>query len=91
VTAWIRPCSMGNCVEYRRVGGRVEIRDSARQHEVAWFSTAAWDAFVDHLRGSPQNAADAPGVPPHAAGTANASTAPLSPRNHTRVTHRGAA
>lgn len=47
---WRKPCSGGDCPEYRYVGGRVEIRDSARPAEVAWFTQASWEAFVATLR-----------------------------------------
>lgn len=47
MTEWFRPCSGGDCPEIRYVGGRVEIRDSARPAEVAWFRPPAWREFVD--------------------------------------------
>lgn len=46
MTDWIKFCSGGDCPEIRYVGGRVEIRDSARQAEVAWFTQESWEEFV---------------------------------------------
>jgi hypothetical protein len=43
-------CSAGGCVEVRAVGGRIEIRDSARPAEVAWFKPADWAAFLAGVR-----------------------------------------
>lgn len=56
------PCSGADCPEYRYVGGRVEIRDSARPAEVAWFRQEAWEAFVEALS-TPRSL---PGFPTHA-------------------------
>jgi len=50
MTEWRKFCSGGDCPEIRHVGGRVEIRDSARPAEVAWFSERSWVEFVDALR-----------------------------------------
>lgn len=45
MTDWIKFCSGGDCPD-----GRVEIRDSARQAEVAWFTQESWETFVDALK-----------------------------------------
>lgn len=92
MTGWIKPCSLGNCPEYRHVDGRVEIRDSARPTEVAWFRAEAWDAFVAHLlAGRPQIAGDASGVAAPAADPTRRHTTPHSPTNHTCGIHGGPA
>lgn len=39
-------CSGGECPEVRVSGGRVEMRDSRRPHEMAWFTPAGWAAFI---------------------------------------------
>ena len=48
MTSWQRSsfCSAGGCPEVARRGGRVEIRDSQRQAEVAWFSEEDWALFL---------------------------------------------
>ena len=50
MTEFVKFCSGGDCPEIRYVGGRVEIRDSARPAEVAWFRTASWEAFVADVK-----------------------------------------
>lgn len=50
MTDWIQFCSGADCPEFRYVGGRVEIRDSARPAEVAWFSVESWEEFVAGLK-----------------------------------------
>jgi len=50
MTEFVKACSGGDCPEIRYVGGRVEIRDSARPAEVAWFRQDSWEAFVDALK-----------------------------------------
>lgn len=49
---WIRSsyCNLGNCVEVAHHGGRVEIRDSRRPDQSAWFTAADWAAFVAGVR-----------------------------------------
>lgn len=47
MTEWFQPCSGGDCAQIRYVGGRVEIRDSARPAEVAWFRPTSWQEFLD--------------------------------------------
>lgn len=59
---WERPaaCNLANCPEVRAVGGRVEVRDSARRAEIAWFKTADFALLVqaakngeyDHIVGA---------------------------------------
>lgn len=51
MSVWIEFCSGADCPEIRYVGGRVEIRDSARPAEVAWFRPSSWQAFVDAVKG----------------------------------------
>lgn len=42
-----RSGSEGNCVEVRRVGDRVEVRNSKRPGEKpSYFTPAEWDAFT---------------------------------------------
>lgn len=43
-------CNGGGCVQVRAVGGHIEIRDSARPAEVAWFKPADWAAFLAGVR-----------------------------------------
>jgi hypothetical protein len=94
VTAWTKPCSLGNCPEYRYVGGRVEIRDSARPHEVAWFRPEAWTAFVAHLRAEePLSASESAAAPRTLHGYGPTPDRPATtrsdPQNHARVTRGG--
>lgn len=64
MTDWVRSCSGGDCPEYRYVGGRVEIRDSARPAEVAWFRQEAWEKFLEALSASVSAVAVAPSLAP---------------------------
>ena len=43
-------CSGGACVQVRRAGQRIEIRDTRRQDEVAWFSAEDFKRFLDGAR-----------------------------------------
>jgi hypothetical protein len=59
---WVRPstCNGGGCAEVRAVVGRVEVRDSNRPAEVAWFRPVDFAALIeaakrgeyDHLGGA---------------------------------------
>jgi hypothetical protein len=48
VTVWKQSsrCSAGGCVQVAHHGGRVEVRDSNRPDQVAWFSERDWAVFV---------------------------------------------
>lgn len=82
MTDWFRPCSGGVCPEIRYVGGRVEIRDSARPAEVAWFRAEAWLEFVDALR-SAEDSLEAILRPSVQSGPENPPTAPTAPATGT--------
>lgn len=49
MTEWSK-CSGGDCPQIRYVGGRVEIRDSARPAEVAWFRPGSWQEFLTAVK-----------------------------------------
>jgi hypothetical protein len=53
-TLWIkarRSSNQGSCVEARRHGGMIEVRDSKdRSGPVLRFTSPEWDAFLDGTR-----------------------------------------
>lgn len=52
MTGWVRSslCNIGGCIEVKIAGGRVEIRDSNRPSQTAWFREADWLLFVTGVK-----------------------------------------